>query len=31
LLNYGFINLNNDGNEYPFKINLEESIDPLYK
>lgn len=31
LLNYGFINLNNDGNEFPFKINLEEASDPLYK
>lgn len=23
LLNYGFINLNNDGNEYPFRVNLD--------
>ena len=30
LLNYGFINLNNDGNEFPFKIALDEINDPLY-
>jgi histone-lysine N-methyltransferase SETD3 len=29
LLNYGFINLNNDGNEYPFKVNLDPS-DPHF-
>lgn len=29
LLNYGFINLNNDGNEYPFKLNLDEN-DPSF-
>jgi len=30
LLNYGFINLNNDGNEFPFKIALDEINDPLF-
>jgi len=30
LLNYGFINLNNDGNEFPFKIGLDETRDSLY-
>lgn len=30
LLNYGFINLNNDGNEFPFKLMLETS-DPRWK
>lgn len=30
LLNYGFINLNNDGNEFPFKITLPTS-DPLFQ
>lgn len=30
LLNYGFINLNNDGNEFPFKFMLETS-DPKWK
>lgn len=30
LLNYGFINLNNDGNEFPFKMQLE-GTDPLWK
>ncbi len=29
LLNYGFINLNNDGNEFPFKVNLDLT-DPHY-
>lgn len=29
MLNYGFINLNNDGNEFPFKLALETS-DPLF-
>jgi histone-lysine N-methyltransferase SETD3 len=29
LLNYGFINLNNDANEFPFKIQLE-TADPLW-
>jgi len=29
-LNYGFINLNNDGNEFPFKITLPTS-DPLFQ
>jgi len=28
LLNYGFINLNNDGNEYPYKLTVSEE-DPL--
>lgn len=30
LLNYGFINLNNDGNEFPFKIALDMK-DPLWQ
>ncbi len=30
LLNYGFINLNNDGNEFPFKVALDETNDPFY-
>ena len=25
LLNYGFINLENDANEYPFTVNLSEN------
>jgi hypothetical protein len=29
-LNYGFINLNNDGNEFPFKTTLHTS-DPLFQ
>lgn len=29
-MNYGFINLNNDANEYPFKLNLDDKSDPLY-
>lgn len=31
LLNYGFINLNNDGNEFPFKVALDHVNDPLFK
>jgi protein-histidine N-methyltransferase len=30
LLNYGFINLNNDGNEFPFKLTLDQK-DTFYK
>jgi protein-histidine N-methyltransferase len=30
LLNYGFINLNNDGNEYPFRVSLDIENDPLF-
>lgn len=29
-MNYGFINLNNDGNEFPFKTTLHTS-DPLFQ
>lgn len=29
-MNYGFINLNNDGNEFPFKTTLPTS-DPLFQ
>lgn len=29
-MNYGFINLNNDGNEFPFKVTLPTS-DPLFQ
>lgn len=29
-MNYGFINLNNDGNEFPFKTTLLTS-DPLFQ
>ena len=30
LLNYGFINLNNDGNEFPFRVQLDAENDPLF-
>jgi hypothetical protein len=30
LLNYGFINLNNDGNEFPFRVSLDPENDPLF-
>ena len=31
LLNYGFINPNNDGDEFPFKIALDVDKDELYQ
>ncbi len=31
LLNYGFINLNYDGNEFPFKVALDETNDFMYR
>lgn len=30
LLNYGFINLENDANEFPFRLQLSDE-DPLYQ